>query len=393
MRSLVTRELSEAPENLALGYFMHVYAPTAAFEYLSEVSSIYLTKEPLGDALLAPSLLLFSQNLRLPTVQSLAQTHYAKALRSTNSALSSPGLAEDNGTLLAVLLLSLYEALDFQGRKVPSNWNAHTQGASELLRLRGEGQFDNPLGRHLFRHASSNIRTHCAQLGVNTPSVLGTLENGYLEMIYPSEPSRRFGQVVDSIANLRANIHKLSPIGHLRKVLELDLELEDVLNSLRRDAPFEVIDITAMPGRIFTYKNQIHQYLSPRIARMWNMLRIARLFLIQMVYHAVALKRPPEQLTNEEHIRVHKLTTVISTKMISEILQSVPSALELSLNPMMSSRSLIYPLSGIAVFEFASPDATEYAIDRLAFIGRQYGFAQAVDSTNMVLQNHDFENW
>lgn len=388
----VARELPEAPETLALSYFMHIYAPSAAFEYLVEVSATYLTTQPLADALLAPSLLLFSQNLRLPSVQALAQSHYATALRSTNSALSCPDLAISDSTLLAVLLLSLFEALVFQGRKIPVNWNAHTRGASELLRLRGEAQFDNSLGRHLFRHASLNIRTHCAQLGVRTPSVLCILESTQLERIYTTGRPRQFGRVVDGIANVRANINNLTPMEHFSKLLELNNDLENILDGLRREVPFEVIDATAIQGSIRTYKNKVYRYVSQRIARTWNMVRITRLFVAQMLNYALLSPRALD-FPDETRARVQELITVTGTEMISDILHSVPYSLELSVNPVVSARALIYPLSGIAVFEFATPDAAEYALGRLEFIGRQYGFPQAIDSATMIAQTNDLEDW
>lgn len=392
MYALITREIPETPETIALSYFMHVYVPTAAFEYLPELSSTFLTMGPLGDALLAPSLLLFSQNLRMPSVQALAQTHYARALRSTNLALSCPELATSDSTLLAVLLLSLFEALVFQGRAIPVNWNAHTRGASELLRLRGESQFDNSLGRHLFRHASMNIRTHCAQLGVRTPSVLTTLESANFERIYSPGRIRQFGQVVGAIANLRAISQSISPSEHLTRLLKLDSELEDILNDLRRDASFEVVDATAIQGSICTYKDKVYRYPSQRIARTWNMVRITRLFIAQMINYVLLSPRGME-VPKEVLAQVQDIITVTGTEMISDILHTVPFALELSINPIMSARSLIYPLSGIAIFEFALPDAAEFALDRLGFIGRQYGFPQAIDSANMVLQTKDLEDW
>ncbi|KAJ5381421.1 uncharacterized protein N7496_003849 [Penicillium cataractarum] len=99
------------------------------------------------------------------------------------------------------------------------------------------------------------------------------------------------------------------------------------------------------------------------------------------------------ELPNEVLAQVQDIITVTGTEMISDILHTVPFALELSINPIMSARSLIYPLSGIAIFEFALPDAAEFALDRLGFIGRQYGFPQAIDSANMVLQTKDLEDW
>jgi hypothetical protein len=187
-------------------------------------------------------------------------------------------------------------------------------------------------------------------------------------------------------------MNNLTPMEHLSRPLELNNDLENILNDLRREVPFEVVDTTTIQGSICPYKNKVYRYMSQRIARTWNMVRITRLFIIQMLDYALLSPRALGFL-DEARARVEELTTVAGTEMISDILHSVPYSLELSVNPIVSARSLIYPLSGIAVFEFASPDAAEYALGKLEFIGRQYGFPQAIDSANMITQTRDLEDW
>jgi hypothetical protein len=187
-------------------------------------------------------------------------------------------------------------------------------------------------------------------------------------------------------------MNDLSPMEHLLRLLELNKDLENILNELRIEEPFEVVDATAIQGSICTYKNKAYRYLSQRIARTWNMVRITRLFVIQMLSNALLSPRALD-VPNETRTQVEELITVTGTEMIFDILHSVPYVLELSVNPIVSARSLIYPLSGIAVFEFASPDAAEFALNRLEFIGREYGFPHAIDSANMISQTKDLEDW
>jgi hypothetical protein len=187
-------------------------------------------------------------------------------------------------------------------------------------------------------------------------------------------------------------MNNLTPVEHLSKLFELNSDLENILDDLQTEVPFEVIDATAIQGSIRTYKNKVYRYVSQRIARTWNMVRITRLFIVQMLNYAL-LSPHALDFPSETRARVQELITVTGTEMISDILHSAPYSLELSVNPIMSARALIYPLSGIAVFEFASPDAAEYALNRLEFIGRQYGFPQAIDSANMIAQTNDLEDW
>ncbi|KAF7720224.1 Fungal Zn(2)-Cys(6) binuclear cluster domain-containing protein [Penicillium ucsense] len=393
--TLVTfQKPSPSPESLAMGYFIHVYAPSSTFEYLAEPA--VLIRDLPEDALLAPALLLFSQNWRYPQARSLAQKHYALALRATNQSLSSPDLATSDSTLLSVLLLSLFEALIFQGRSDPVNWNAHTQGAMELLRLRGEEQFQRDLGRRLYRHASLNIRTQCAQVGVQAPLSLSTLESSYLDCPRPREHQHTwlFGQIVNGIANFRARQHELSPSEIFQSLLRLDSALSKILTNLHQDEPFRSLDATTLQKPVCGFRGRIDQYPSFRAARTMNTMRIVRLFVIQMLDQAlISISAQAEDMQPGLRARAHELVQTTAVDMILEILYSVAYILELYDKPNLSARSLIYCLSGVAVFRFTPADAKEYAVERLKFVGERYGFPQAIDSANMVLQVKELEDW
>ena len=392
---VLSLSLSKSPEFLSVSYFMNVYAPTSAFNYLIDVSPAFLTQKGLEHAFLAPALLFFSQNWRDSLARSLAQKHYALALRSINLALSNPDSATADRTLLSVLLLSLFEALIFQGRSDPINWNAHTQGAMELLRLRGKQQFNGPLGRSLFRHASMNIRTQCAQLGLQAPSALAVLETGQFEEPSPREHQYRlFGQVVAGIASLRCERPQLTTSEVILRIFKLEADIHQILIEFQKAMPFHTLDPTTLHKSIRSFRGRIDHYPSFGGARDMNTLRMVRLFIIRMLDETLVRRSvQPGAVPQDLFARARTLIDLTSFEMIADILSSVPYILDIYDQPNFSARSLIYCLSGVAILRFTPLDAREYAVERLTFVGERYGFPQAIDSAKMVLQGKDLEKW
>lgn len=83
-----------------------------------------------------------------------ARARYSQALRGTNQALADPQRAACDSTAVTVLLLSQFERMYLDSRESARDgyrrWAAHVEGASALLRLRGEEQFTREAGVSLF---------------------------------------------------------------------------------------------------------------------------------------------------------------------------------------------------------------------------------------------------
>ncbi|KAL2832195.1 hypothetical protein BJY01DRAFT_254014 [Aspergillus pseudoustus] len=94
---------------------------------------------------------------------------YGQALQRLRRALEVPILQRDDGVLLAVWLLCLYELMlgtppDAPGLG-PSNWAAHSMALIGLLRARGREQFRTSTGCQLFQLCYHHIQTCALQSG------------------------------------------------------------------------------------------------------------------------------------------------------------------------------------------------------------------------------------
>ena len=74
---------------------------------------------------------------------------YGKALRDLQSALYDPKRMYSDGTLVACMLLGLYEIFEGSDRKTLA-WISHSQGAARLVELRGVGRHATTAANFLF---------------------------------------------------------------------------------------------------------------------------------------------------------------------------------------------------------------------------------------------------
>lgn len=74
---------------------------------------------------------------------------YGKALRDLQSALYDPKRMYSDGTLVACMLLNLYEIFEGSDRKTLA-WISHSQGAARLVELRGVGRHTTRESNFLF---------------------------------------------------------------------------------------------------------------------------------------------------------------------------------------------------------------------------------------------------
>jgi hypothetical protein len=389
----------------ALNFFMHTYAVQSVFAYLPELySSIpQRRRESLDFLVSVPALVFLSQDLRDPRLLRIAYSRHAKAILSTQRALASPDLAVNDVTLLSVLLLGLFEALVFHGRGKSDNWVTHVHGSAALLNIRGKSQFNSALGQSLFLHCSGNIAASCALRCIPIPPFLKPLQQYASSKVAADHLGIRLELVMDTFAALRAEMKGLSIAQHVQKANELDQEMSSLLDAMNVFAPCQMmVGAATTLQQVRSYRGCIHTYPSLRIARRWNDLRIVRLFVNEHISTAITSfdkieldidGSPLESPQSSSWSHVHEQAAHSAEAVIADILHSVPYFIELSTNPFITAKSLIFPLSAIAISDLAPPSAKLFARERLTYIGMEYGIVQARESVDMVFDRSNLEHW
>lgn len=383
---------------------MTAFVPASPFEYLPEVHRVTPCDSALAAAITASSFASLSLRLNNNELLDAARTNYAVALSRTNQALASPEDAILDNTLIAVLLLGLFEAVMHVGRRSPDSWTTHTMGSLSLMRLRGEKQFRTPLGRRLFMQATVNIRTSCNQRLVAVPPQLAELHERARPFFDTDDPNVRLGPVVDKVANLRASIGRDNPPpGRVQRAIEealaIDAEAAALCDMLTNEWRFELRPPEEVPPT--AYLGLVHRYHNLAAVRHWNALRIMRLYLNEAIW-VVAGKLPlaadePFADTNPvfevAYLRAtaEANTVAIATDVLASVLHFAEPDGRLS---SLSARFVIWPLSTVATALLAPVDTRTWALERLREIGFESRMPQALEAA--ALRDHSdavAEDW
>jgi hypothetical protein len=151
-------------------YIIGVNGPTRGhLDYLPDLYHTNTLSEGLMASMQAVGLAGYAHAVRAPSLKKKAQCLYVRALRATNAALRSPLEVRKDSTLMAVMILQIFETVTGCNQKSLAAWAEHVAGAAALLQLRGPEQLDTPSGRRMFIQASASLMISCIQRDLYLP--------------------------------------------------------------------------------------------------------------------------------------------------------------------------------------------------------------------------------
>jgi hypothetical protein len=178
--SFLTLNLDSSAEEQATCFFWRNYIleehrfHNGNFQYLSDL----YTREDIGESLTETvaclGLVGLSNFWKASNIMRAAQAKYNSALRLVSSRLRNVEEAKADQTLVAVMLLGLYEVICLplfwvicvnfypqtntcSSPQSMQSWTKHTTGAAALLNLRGKQQLETSIGHHLFVHLRTQV--------------------------------------------------------------------------------------------------------------------------------------------------------------------------------------------------------------------------------------------
>lgn len=367
----------------ALSYFMISYITSSRFEaYLPHlfINTTSFPKDPLLTAIDAASLAAFALYTRDQSQRKCIQRLYSKALEEIRIALEDKKTAVHDRTLAAILVLALLESLMLQEKKALKNWTMHTLGTLEVLRLRGKEQFESPVSRELFAHASFNIHSSCILRAMKVPSHLVELAGLAVESADPSDLNLKLNIVASKINDLRTRCQSFEDTGlMMTEALIIDQEVARIMSDPNNNLDY--ISRPAESNLSWAYNGTVHNYKSQNLAKYANAFGMFRIMACEVVacgatVNLAIIEQKPNPLPSET-IMVAKMQSYARTQIArleTALLCSVPSFLDKSNNNpgerlrfSYSARSLFWPLGNLQGGLLCSDAARECAY---AFIDR-----------------------
>ncbi|KAK4139799.1 uncharacterized protein C8A04DRAFT_15539 [Dichotomopilus funicola] len=400
-------DLTVSPDDAARTYFLTCYGPASPVDHLPELEELLRSTEVSASAFLAPALVTLSRELKDPALMALGRKHYTAALQHTNRALANTQVATKDETLASVMMLALYEALTFQGRRSPESWNAHMNGATELLKLRGPRQFDTALGRTLFLDVVGDILASCSQRRIPTPPGIVNLLSQLGPIVGPdsmhfaiAHAAAEMADIVSFVASQWDHI-AVSASQIIVRARRVDEVLSGLQDQLPAHLPYTVLDPASAPASSF--QGVAHCYEDPKSCWIWNNCRMMRVFLngfvsrAALAWMAALQNAPPDaEVSSELHSESLKAAVVNVKRQGTDILASVSYCRSLpagSHERAMAARGLTWPLSAVATSVVAPGAMKTYARDAMFSLGEEIGIPQLIDAAKMVDDTPMPEDW
>ena len=421
MISQVPPSLAQPLEARALGFFLSQYIVASNFEYLASLYTPYSHRdEQLSKSIEAVGLASLANELESLDVSKDARKRYVDAIKATNTALQDPIRAKKDSTLLAVLLLTLFEVITCTTRPTLCLWESHIKGAMALLRFRGHQQMHSQLGFRLLNQATASavVSAHRCRTEVST-EIVSLVAQG-LQYASTDDPSWSFRLISCHSAKLRAAI-QTGALSDPDEIIAAAVKLDHDFVSWSRNLPsswqYESHTVERADPTII-FEGCYHLYSNHGIAQGMNTWRMDRLQLNEMIWEQYL--QQPYLLGSRDHAMLMNQVGSTITSLCSEICATVPQYIELpavrlpSVCKMQSPSSIssdapsymenssrtgfthssrsygiIWPLMAVANCVIPHSPRRAWVINRLQYISRHMKNPQATLALEILDKRHD----
>ena len=280
---LQVQSLTPPIAHQAKDIFFHNYVvgPMRSYHFLIPFYSEVSKHKHLTTSLDAVALAYLDFQRRSTFAQKEARQKYVKALKLTSLALQDPKLATQSSTLLAVLLLDLYEKVTTREPQTDGGWSSHIRGALSIVQLHSQEQLSDPDMVQILTRISTNLLISCVMTNNPVPEDLQALR---LRFSQDDDPKAREFGIMISYAKLNYEIK--NNLISIREAMSATLDLDAAFQALClgiADAwryRVETVD-NRSPHHLELYH---HIYSDEHIAQMWNVLRLTRILLNEQIF-------------------------------------------------------------------------------------------------------------
>lgn len=197
----------------------------------------------------------------------------------TNMALRSPNEAAKHTTLLASLLLDLFEKITDNKPRSNKAWTSHVDGALTLVKLRGFEQFQTASEFHVLIRLVNHYIASSVTSAVLVPSELLAVRDYVADNMNYEEHTLQVSNLTVEYAKLRSEFRSsaLSNDQYVKASKELDLKLEALDLNMPPAWHYTTTLVDHKSDRIFDLHFDSYPHRNICYAR--NFLRVGRILL------------------------------------------------------------------------------------------------------------------
>ncbi|APA09980.1 hypothetical protein sscle_05g047500 [Sclerotinia sclerotiorum 1980 UF-70] len=320
-------------EDKATAFFLSNYVigdhgPTRGhLELLSDLYESNSIDDNLVAAVHAVGLAGYSHSAKAPQLMNQARAQYAKSLQLTNLALQSPTAVKKDSTLLAILILGIFETITGRNQKSMKAWAEHIHGAAAVIKLRGREAIKSKGGIHLLAQVTSSLLTSCLQRDIPIPKYITEMTALAEKTMTNIDPAWIAQKTMIDYASFNARYHAENnpdPRDLLNEAQALEERFLFFYTNVPRGWEYTIIQTNEDPDIVF--EGYYHIYHDHWTAQMWNAIAGLRIMLNETIRDILLqdFASATPCLQGTEYLSLfQKCTTTIYT-LHSNILASIP---------------------------------------------------------------------
>ena len=215
-------------------------------------------------------------------VLSNAKERYGLAMAKTREALASPSATTNDVTVVATVLLDMYEKMLNHKPLATKAWCSHIKGTLALAKIRGNEQFQDPAMFRILSRFSTKYLISCIVTFNAAPEEFQAFRQ-QLEAVQDAlTPKWQLSTILIDFASLRADIkgRRLGHVAIVGKAANLDRRLRELSQNTPSSWHYETVFSMNSPR---VYNSHYHVYVDHHVTQMWNTLRLVRILLNEMI--------------------------------------------------------------------------------------------------------------
>ena len=397
-----------------LFYYNYVIGVNKPFHFLQALYSPASKFDFLNRSIDAVALAYFGYQRHLSGAEEHAREQYVSALSLTNAAIRDPYQAREDTTMLAILLLDLYEKMSNGNPIFHGAWATHLSGALALVKIRGREQFQQPNVVSMLTRLTTNLVISCVASGRPVPSDVVALRSEIaLRVLGPTDPKWQETDLMIKFCCLRQQMREGSfPDDEIiSSLISLDSEFAKLAAGVPSTWQYKTVHVGRKSRH--HYDSFHHIYPAEHVAQMWNTLRLTRIALNEMIF-----LRCLDNQVNVTHsvTSLQQHATAVIRDMAADICATVPQYIDSARQPECAERThkgepqhpvddqtnlthqvpcyrLIFPLFIVARSPRASNVLRKWAIKQLHFMADNHAIRNAAAIAENLESGKESHPW
>ena len=388
LRTLTTN-IDERARNAFFSHYVSGFSKT--YDVVESLYKQAPTDGPLTASVDAVSLAFFS--FQFDSIQTLPRSRqkYLSALPLLNKALHTPDLATSDSTLLAVLLLDLFEKLTNNNPRSINSWMSHINGALALVELRGNPLHQDLTGLRLLARLSTNLLISCISANCPVPPALIKLRSDIEPFLNKEDPKWCLSGLSIKYANLRGAIQDgcLSSSDIVARATQLDLESTSLAKHMSSTWLYSTVYLEEASEPVL--EKRYDTYPDHFVTQGWNVLRVMRILLNDII-RSHHISRATVLSSNASASRNSSIATTFIDDLAKDICASVPQFTVPQFTglkkpkPKSNARcmtqklrcyTLLFPLYVAALYASSTTQIQPWIVKQLRFMTHEIGIQNA----------------